>query len=173
MTKGLTYKTLSRNILPSLTPIFRRFLMLVVLMLAWSMVAPHPAEIADSQHSQVDPVNFPIQELAPRPISNSPRDFEATAYCDDGITKSGVPVAPGIVAADPTILPLGSLIQVKVAGYSGLYRVMDTGLLVKGNIIDIYISSEEEAIEFGRRKAKVTLLRYGFPKRLVEPTLVE
>jgi hypothetical protein len=39
---------------------------------------------------------------------------------------------------------------------------MDTGKLVKGKIIDIYIPDYGLATEFGRRKVKVTILRYGF-----------
>ena len=34
-------------------------------------------------------------------------DFQATAYCESGTTKSGIPTSPGIVAADPRVLPLG------------------------------------------------------------------
>jgi hypothetical protein len=42
---------------------------------------------------------------------------------------------------------------------------MDTGRLVKGNIIDIYIPSLEKAIEFGRRQVKVTVVLYGSLKQ--------
>lgn len=89
-------------------------------------------------------------------------NFQATAYCITGITKSGVPVAPGHVAADPRIIPLGSLIYVEGALMSGIYHVTDTGRLIKGMIIDIFIPSYKESIEFGRRKVKVKVLRYGY-----------
>ncbi len=98
-----------------------------------------------------------------RPTVDPVIDFQATAYCESGITKSGVLASPGIVAADPRVLPMGSLICVDVPLYRGLYLVMDTGRLVKGNIIDIYIPNYDLATEFGRREAKVTVLRYGFP----------
>ena len=43
--------------------------------------------------------------------------FEATAYCRGRLTASGVSVRAGIAAADPKILPIGSVIQVDgVAG---------------------------------------------------------
>jgi 3D (Asp-Asp-Asp) domain-containing protein len=90
--------------------------------------------------------------------------FWATAYCDEGITKSGVPAAPGIVAADPEVIPLGSVICVQEAGYDGFYQVMDTGRLVRGRTIDIYIPSQKLATEFGRRRVRVTVLRQGFPQ---------
>lgn len=89
-------------------------------------------------------------------------DFRATAYCESGRTRSGVRATPGVVAADPRVLPLGSVIHVDVPRYRGVYQVMDTGRLVRGKIIDIYIPDYHLATKFGRRKAKVTILRYGF-----------
>ena len=89
-------------------------------------------------------------------------DFQATAYCITGITKSGVPVAPGHVAADPKIIPLGSLIYVESILKCGHYQVTDTGRLIKGKIIDIFIPSYKASIEFGRRNVKVKVLRYGY-----------
>ena len=89
-------------------------------------------------------------------------DFKATAYCIKGITKSGVPVAPGHVAADPRIIPLGSMIYVESPLMSGIYQVTDTGRLIKGKIIDIFIPSYGKSIEFGRRNVRVKVLRYGY-----------
>jgi len=89
-------------------------------------------------------------------------NFKATAYCITGITKSGVPVAPGQVAADPRIIPLGSMIYVESPLMSGIYQVTDTGRLIKGKIIDIFMPSYKKSIEFGRRNVKVKVLRYGY-----------
>lgn len=89
-------------------------------------------------------------------------NFNATAYCITGITKSGVRVAPGHVAADPKVIPLGSMIYVDSPLMGGIYQVLDTGNLVKGKIIDIFIPSYDRCQEFGRRMVKVKVLRYGF-----------
>ncbi len=89
-------------------------------------------------------------------------DFEATAYCITGITKSGARVVPGHVAADPKVIPLGSMIYVDSPLMGGIYQVLDTGELVKGKIIDIFIPSYESCVKFGRRAVKVQVLRYGF-----------
>jgi 3D (Asp-Asp-Asp) domain-containing protein len=89
-------------------------------------------------------------------------EFQATAYCVTGITASGVPVTPGLVSADPNVIPLGSMIYVETPLMSGVYQVMDTGALIKGKIIDIFIPSYEACMEFGRRIVKVKVLRYGF-----------
>ncbi len=116
----------------------------------------------------------PVNTLNPRParrieIEDARLDFQATAYCESGTTFSGVPVSPGVVAADPRVLPLGSVIHVDVPRYRGVYQVMDTGRLVKGRHIDIYIPDQDLAVQFGRRKAKVRVLRYGFSGRYRVP----
>jgi 3D (Asp-Asp-Asp) domain-containing protein len=109
------------------------------------------------QFLQVTPVKLnPALECA-----NPTFDFLATAYCIDGITKSGVKTEPGMVAADPKVLPLGSLIAVETDSHQGVYRVTDTGALLRGKHIDVFIPALEKAIEFGRKQVKVTVLQYG------------
>ena len=94
--------------------------------------------------------------------STESEEFHATAYCVTGISRSGVAIAPGHVAADPEVIPLGSMIYVDSPLMGGIYQVLDTGELVKGKIIDIFIPSYEACEEFGRRMVKVKVLRYGF-----------
>src|SRR5512143_2515236 len=74
-------------------------------------------------------------------VPPAPRtSFVATAYSGGGRTASGTRLRPGIVAADPTVLPIGSRIRVRGAGqYSGQYVVRDTGGKVRGHTIDIYM----------------------------------
>ena len=85
----------------------------------------------------------------------------ATAYCDRGLTKSGVPAQPGIVAADPRHLPLGTKLHVDTPGqpYAGNYTVLDTGSKIKGHKLDIFISSCAKAKRFGKRLVKVRILK--------------
>lgn len=88
--------------------------------------------------------------------------YTATAYAIEGRTASGARTRPGVVAADPDVLPLGSRIEVSNAGrYSGEYVVEDTGPAVRGRTIDIYVPSEREARRFGRRTVQVEVLRLG------------
>jgi 3D (Asp-Asp-Asp) domain-containing protein len=88
----------------------------------------------------------------------SPIPFTATAYCLKGRTASGHKVARGIVAADTRILPLGTKIKIEHEGYSGVYVVRDTGGKIRGKRLDIWVPSKKEALKFGRRKVKVTVL---------------
>ena len=102
--------------------------------------------------------------------------FTATAYCRGTTTASGVNVRNGIAAADPDLLPVGSVIQVDRLGdrYNGIYTIMDTGPAVQGRHIDIYMWNCNEArYEFGRRSAGLTVLRLGWNPRASTPSLVD
>lgn len=83
-------------------------------------------------------------------------EFMATAYCTEkyehicgeghGITKSGQPVQAGVtVAADPSILPLGTVIYIEGVG---IRIVQDTGGAIKGNRIDVAIDTHENALKW-------------------------
>ena len=98
------------------------------------------------------------------PAKGSRTAFAATAYCKGTTTASGVAVRAGIAAADPKILPIGSVIQVDgvPAPYQGIYTILDTGPAVQGREVDIYMWSCHEALAFGRRSISVTVLRRGW-----------
>ncbi len=87
--------------------------------------------------------------------------YVATAYSLRGRTASGRMVSKGLIAADPRFLPLGSRVKLEVPGYHGEYLVADTGGMIKGKRIDIWIPSSREAMRFGRRTVKLTVLSYG------------
>lgn len=90
-----------------------------------------------------------------------------TAYCCEskdnphicgtgtGLTASGLPVAPGMVAVDPSIIPLGSTVIIN--GIS--YLAADTG--VTGYHVDIAIQTHEEAEKFGISSAEVWIIPPG------------
>ncbi len=89
-------------------------------------------------------------------------EFDATAYSLTGTTASGMQTRPGIVAADPAVLPLGTRIRVRGAGaYSGVYVVADTGRGIRGREIDIFIPDLVQAKRFGRRRVRVEVLEHG------------
>ncbi len=94
-----------------------------------------------------------------------PANYVATAYSLRGRTASGRPVAKGIIAADPRHLPLGSRVRLEAGAYSGEYLVADTGGLVRGRRIDIWTPSTREAMRFGRRTVKLTVLSLGSRRR--------
>ncbi|HEX5883415.1 MAG TPA: 3D domain-containing protein [Pyrinomonadaceae bacterium] len=91
--------------------------------------------------------------------------YVATAYSLRGRTASGLMVSKGLIAADPRHLPLGSRVRIQAGAYSGDYLVADTGGLVRGRRIDIWIPSSREAMRFGRRTVKLTVLSLGRRKK--------
>lgn len=94
-----------------------------------------------------------------------PANFQATAYSLRGQCASGAYVRRGVIAADPRVIPLGSVVQISTPGYTGVYIVEDTGRLIKGNIVDLWMGSYSEARIFGRRQIKLHVLKWGNNRR--------
>jgi 3D (Asp-Asp-Asp) domain-containing protein len=90
--------------------------------------------------------------------------FTATAYCKGETTASGAAVKRGMAAADPKMLPQGSVVQLDGApdGHEGIYTVLDTGPKVRGRHVDLYMWSCNDALAFGRRPVTLTVLRLGW-----------
>ena len=88
----------------------------------------------------------------------APTSYVATAYSLRGRTASGRQVAKGLIAADPRHLPLGSRVRLEAGAYSGEYLVADTGSMVRDRRINIWTPSSREAMRFGRRTVKLTVL---------------
>ena len=92
-----------------------------------------------------------------------PREMRvsATAYCLRGKTSTGDHVRKGVVAADPRVLPVGTVFRISGGGKStrGTYRVADRGAAVKGHEIDIFMPSCREAERFGRRRVRLEILK--------------
>lgn len=94
-------------------------------------------------------------------------DFEATWYtpaggAGDGLTTaSGVKVSESVIAVDPNVIPLGSVVEVKYAdGRIERKLAADKGGAIQGNKIDIFCWSQQEAIQNGRQRVQVRLIGY-------------
>jgi 3D (Asp-Asp-Asp) domain-containing protein len=93
-------------------------------------------------------------------------EFDATAYSLAGYTAAGIVARKGTIAADPRILPLGSVVHIRAGDYSGTYLVLDTGARIKGRKIDIFMADRREAISFGRRPVRLKVLGRVPPSHL-------
>ena len=78
----------------------------------------------------------------------------ATGYSLSGHTATGVPVGYGVVAVDPSVIPLGT--HLTVPGY-GEGVAADTGGAVAGARIDLWFPTRAEALAWGTRTVSVTL----------------
>jgi 3D (Asp-Asp-Asp) domain-containing protein len=81
---------------------------------------------------------------------------DAVAYHLPGKTALGVPVKRGVVAVDPTLIPLGT--KLHVPGY-GPGLAADVGYAIRGRIIDLWFPSTKKARAWGRRTVTITVYR--------------
>lgn len=96
--------------------------------------------------------------------------FVATGYSandplqgTNNITASGKEIKKGMIAVDKKIIPLGTQIEIKDMG---VFVAEDTGGKIRGNRIDIYFETKEEARNFGRQVIWIRIL--GDSLELVE-----
>jgi 3D (Asp-Asp-Asp) domain-containing protein len=78
----------------------------------------------------------------------------ATAYTLPGRTATGAPVGYGVVAVDPSVIPLGT--RMTIPGY-GEGVAADTGGAIQGATIDLWFPSAAAAAAWGRRTVTITL----------------
>ena len=116
-----------------------------------------------------------LRETSALPVPGARLAFSATAYCKGLVTASGVAVQSGVVAADPELLPVGSVIEIDSlpAKYKGIYTVMDTGPAVQGRQVDLYMWSCNEALQFGRKPIHLNVLRLGWNPRATTPSFLD
>jgi 3D (Asp-Asp-Asp) domain-containing protein len=116
-----------------------------------------------------------LRESSVVPLPGARLAFSATAYCKGIVTASGVPVQSGVAAADPEWLPVGSVIEIDSLPhkYNGIYTVMDTGPSVQSRQVDLYMWNCNEALAFGRKPVRVTVLRLGWNPRATTPSFLD
>jgi 3D (Asp-Asp-Asp) domain-containing protein len=112
--------------------------------------------------------------LAPEPVVEVVewQTFEATAYvalCDTGcigITKTGIDVrntvrheGKRIIAVDNSVIPLGSSVDIRLAdGTTFEATAQDTGSAIRGHRLDLLVSTEDTAWQFGRQTVEVRII---------------
>jgi len=84
--------------------------------------------------------------------------FLATCYDNRGLTATGVPASLRSVAVDPRVIPLGSTIWISGVG---VRIAQDTGGLIKGKRVDVWMPGHQTCIDFGVKKVQVVMLRRG------------
>lgn len=77
-----------------------------------------------------------------------------------------------LVAADPRVLPYGSIVSVPGYASGELVPVLDCGQAIKGNRLDVLYPSHSQARKWGRQRLKVTIWEYADGKGLTNPRRV-
>ena len=73
-----------------------------------------------------------------------------------GRTATGLPAGYGLVAVDPRVIPFGTVLYIE--GY-GMAIAADKGRAIRGHKIDLCYATRQQAMQFGRRKVRVYILR--------------
>ncbi|MDQ3857978.1 MAG: 3D domain-containing protein [Actinomycetota bacterium] len=107
-----------------------------------------------SSSSQESGGGSPPPPPAPAVGPGTRMTVSSTGYCLKGTTSTGVPVGWGIVAVDPSIIPLGT--RMTIPGY-GEGVAADTGSTVHGSHIDLWFPTCAQASAWGRRTVTITL----------------
>lgn len=134
------------------------------------LIARKNSELLD----EISELKMEVERLKTEPVSRgASKGFrvEATAYTDGGHTAMGVDLtgqtleSAMVIAVDPDIIPLGSQVRVHFEDsewqkYNGIYTAADTGGAIQGHIIDLFMGhgNDDEAMDFGRRMARVEVL---------------
>ncbi|WP_017378899.1 LysM peptidoglycan-binding and 3D domain-containing protein [Paenisporosarcina sp. TG-14] len=106
------------------------------------------------------------QASAPAPTSSTAKEMTVTAtaytaYCEgcSGTTYTGIDLRSNpdqkVIAVDPSVIPLGS--RVWVEGY-GEAIAGDIGGAIKGNIIDLFMADQQDALDWGRQTVNIKIL---------------
>ena len=121
-----------------------------------------PLETTEDKPSEpIESIPEPTEEAQPKYTEMT---VVATAYCPcmkccgktDGITATGTKATAGrTIAADPKVIPYGT--EVILNGH--IYIVEDCGGAIKGNKIDIFFDTHEEALEWGRQTVVIQVKR--------------
>ena len=93
---------------------------------------------------------------SPAPVSPGVHALtvDATGYSIHGRTATGAPTGWGVVAVDPSVIPLGT--PMTIPGY-GSGVAADTGSAIHGAAIDLWFPTADQARAWGRRTVTITL----------------
>ena len=140
--------------------------MIVMAVASAAFMLLYEATMLDSQHAARVAAE---REATALPSPGVRLAFQATAYCQGATTASGVTPRNGIAAADPRLLPVGSVVEVESieTRYNGIYTIMDTGPNVQGRRLDLYMWNCNEALRFGLKPVHLIVLRLGWNPRAI------
>lgn len=145
----------------------------IITIISFLLICNNFAKQQDSIEEKVDMITArqiadsdkPKQVYANIPVKKHAGNFKATFYCADARcigekkiirTKTGnIPYPHKTIAVDSSVIPLHSIVYIKDMGY---YMAEDTGADIKGNRVDIFVGSYEEAKKLGVKNVDIYIL---------------
>jgi 3D (Asp-Asp-Asp) domain-containing protein len=137
------------------------------LVLQGTKVASAHTTVQPASNTAKAPASAPVQKAATSaPASATGKEMTVTAtaytaYCTgcSGTTATGIDLRSNpnqkVIAVDPSVIPLGT--RVWVEGY-GEAIAGDTGGAIKGNIIDLFMADQQDALNWGRKTVNIKIL---------------
>jgi len=136
---------------------------------------PRPEPVAPRPLPPPPPAGEPVVTVVERPAEPEEPvamrvarrlEMRATSYCLRGNMRTGVRTRDGMMATDPSVIPLGSVARVSHPDgrLIGLFVAMDTGGAIRGNKIDLYLDSCREALAWGIRPVVVEVISIGWAR---------
>jgi 3D (Asp-Asp-Asp) domain-containing protein len=122
--------------------------------LAAAAATAEPAATALTRAPQVLAAAVSPPSTATSPSSGHLLTVVATAYDLPGRTATGLPVGWGVAAVDPSVIPLGT--RIEVPGY-GEAIAADTGGAIIGSRIDLWFPTAAQAYAWGRRTVTISV----------------
>ncbi len=127
------------------------------------------------QDNQIDKLEQELEKAKKRNESPRKLNIEITAYqayCTEGctgITRTGYDISNTVyyqgmrvIATDPSVIPLYSIVEIKLENGKIIKAIsLDTGGAINNYKVDYLVASQQEAINFGRQKASLTIIREG------------
>lgn len=117
-------------------------------------VAMSPSSTQPAATAVVDAATLTALPLAIGASGARTITVAATGYVLRGRTATGMQTAPGVVAVDPAVIPLGT--RLEIPGY-GTGIAADTGGSVHGNVIDLWFPTTQQAFAWGTRTVTITV----------------
>ncbi|WP_421384975.1 LysM peptidoglycan-binding domain-containing protein [Bacillus salacetis] len=130
---------------------------------AQETAAAEPAQPAVQESVPAQPAETPVNTQPTQEKANA-ITVKATAYTANcagcsGVTRTGVDLNANpdakVIAVDPDVIPLGTRVYVEGYGYA---TAQDTGGAIQGKKIDVFIPERQDALDWGVRSVKVTIL---------------
>jgi len=129
-----------------------------------NLLKPAPANAPETQKAVII-ISEPTRVWKPYYVLH----MEATAYTHaapggdingngDGYTATMTRPRRGVVAVDPEVIPLGTVLYIEGYGWA---RAEDTGGMIKGLRIDLFMETREEALKWGKKWVEVRVYQNG------------
>ncbi|AWQ17330.1 hypothetical protein C1N92_20640 [Bacillus velezensis] len=124
-----------------------------------------------AKHKYFESKNKINNEENKQPVVKKTIQVKVSAYiahCQEGCTgttRTGVDVTQSIyykgyrvIATDPSVIPLNSIVEVRIGGRTFKAIAIDTGGAIVGYKVDLLVATERDAVNFGKQSGTISII---------------